>query len=119
MDHVYGDRNLVCSCVGMEAYAEAPKPSSGAGVFDVLKATAQRLDAEEKRLAEAVARLEQEKKQLRQQELAAFERFLSQHDPDVRSPVTQDALSRNKSLLDRLGFSVKAYIDKHRLHGAR
>jgi glycine dehydrogenase len=24
VDNVYGDRNLVCSCVGMEAYAEAP-----------------------------------------------------------------------------------------------
>jgi glycine dehydrogenase len=28
VDNVYGDRNLVCSCVGMEAYAEAAKPSS-------------------------------------------------------------------------------------------
>ncbi|HTL67168.1 MAG TPA: aminomethyl-transferring glycine dehydrogenase [Lacunisphaera sp.] len=28
VDNVYGDRNLVCSCVGMEAYAEAPKASS-------------------------------------------------------------------------------------------
>jgi glycine dehydrogenase len=27
VDNVYGDRNLVCSCVGMEAYAEAAKPS--------------------------------------------------------------------------------------------
>jgi len=25
VDNVYGDRNLVCSCVGMEAYADAPK----------------------------------------------------------------------------------------------
>lgn len=25
VDNVYGDRNLVCSCVGMEAYANAPK----------------------------------------------------------------------------------------------
>jgi hypothetical protein len=25
IDNVYGDRNLVCSCVGMEAYADAPK----------------------------------------------------------------------------------------------
>ncbi|HKB56131.1 MAG TPA: aminomethyl-transferring glycine dehydrogenase, partial [Lacunisphaera sp.] len=25
VDNVYGDRNLVCSCVGMEAYAETPK----------------------------------------------------------------------------------------------
>jgi len=25
VDNVYGDRNLVCSCIGMEAYAEAPK----------------------------------------------------------------------------------------------
>ena len=25
IDNVYGDRNLVCSCDGMEAYAEAPK----------------------------------------------------------------------------------------------
>ena len=25
VDNVYGDRNLVCSCVGMEAHAEAPK----------------------------------------------------------------------------------------------
>ncbi|MBI2498113.1 MAG: aminomethyl-transferring glycine dehydrogenase subunit GcvPB, partial [Opitutae bacterium] len=25
VDNVYGDRNLVCSCVGMEAFAEAPK----------------------------------------------------------------------------------------------
>jgi len=23
VDNVYGDRNLVCSCVGMEAYAES------------------------------------------------------------------------------------------------
>jgi glycine dehydrogenase len=23
VDNVYGDRNLVCSCIGMEAYAEA------------------------------------------------------------------------------------------------
>ncbi|HTO02184.1 MAG TPA: aminomethyl-transferring glycine dehydrogenase [Opitutus sp.] len=28
VDNVYGDRNLVCSCVGMEAYAEA-NPASG------------------------------------------------------------------------------------------
>jgi hypothetical protein len=26
VDNVSGDRNLVGSCVGMEAYAEAPKP---------------------------------------------------------------------------------------------
>jgi len=25
VDNVYGDRNLICSCAGMEAYAEAPK----------------------------------------------------------------------------------------------
>jgi len=25
VDNVHGDRNLVCSCVGMEAYAEAPR----------------------------------------------------------------------------------------------
>jgi len=25
VDNVYGDRNLVCSCVGMEAYAETSK----------------------------------------------------------------------------------------------
>ena len=25
VDNVYGDRNLVCSCVGMEAYADAPQ----------------------------------------------------------------------------------------------
>ncbi len=25
VDNVYGDRNLVCSCIGMEAYAETPK----------------------------------------------------------------------------------------------
>lgn len=28
VDNVYGDRNLVCSCVGMEAYVETAKPSS-------------------------------------------------------------------------------------------
>jgi glycine dehydrogenase len=28
VDNVYGDRNLVCSCVGMEAYAEEAKPPS-------------------------------------------------------------------------------------------
>jgi glycine dehydrogenase len=28
VDNVYGDRNLVCSCVGMEAYADAGKPAS-------------------------------------------------------------------------------------------
>ncbi len=28
VDNVYGDRNLVCSCAGMEAYAEVPKVSS-------------------------------------------------------------------------------------------
>jgi len=28
VDNVYGDRNLVCSCVGMEAYGDAAKPSS-------------------------------------------------------------------------------------------
>ncbi|HVT73915.1 MAG TPA: aminomethyl-transferring glycine dehydrogenase [Lacunisphaera sp.] len=28
VDNVYGDRNLVCSCVGMEAYAEGAKISS-------------------------------------------------------------------------------------------
>jgi glycine dehydrogenase len=25
VDHVYGDRNLICSCVGMDAYAETAK----------------------------------------------------------------------------------------------
>jgi hypothetical protein len=30
VDNVYGDRNLVCSCVGMEAYAEAPIPCAQA-----------------------------------------------------------------------------------------
>ncbi|MBX3737945.1 MAG: hypothetical protein KF715_14710 [Candidatus Didemnitutus sp.] len=24
IDNVYGDRNLVCSCVGMEAYSQQP-----------------------------------------------------------------------------------------------
>ena len=27
VDNVYGDRNLVCSCVGMEAYAEQSSAS--------------------------------------------------------------------------------------------
>ena len=26
VDNVYGDRNLVCSCIGMEAYAETTQP---------------------------------------------------------------------------------------------
>jgi glycine dehydrogenase len=27
IDNVYGDRNLVCSCVGMEAYVQLPSSS--------------------------------------------------------------------------------------------
>jgi len=28
IDNVFGDRNLVCSCVGMEAYADAGMQSA-------------------------------------------------------------------------------------------
>lgn len=43
-----------------------------------------------------------------------LEKWLLENDPDLRSPVTQEALQRHKSELSELGFSVRDYVTKHR-----
>ncbi len=93
----------------------SPKAAANGGVFDVLAATSTRVTAEQRRVADAIVKLEHEQKALKAAELKAFETWLRDNDPDLRSPVTQDALARHKALLDALGFSVKSYIDRHRL----
>lgn len=91
----------------------APSPEAG-GVFDTLAAVSGAMATADKQAKEQVAKIHQQLQLAKQQQLAAFEQWLLKHDSDLRSPVTQEALTRHRDVLDSIGFSVKAYVDRHR-----
>lgn len=71
---------------------------------------AQMADAEKrhaKEVAEAQARLAQTKAQT----LDALVSWLKQNDPELRSPFTQQVLEEDKAFFDKLGFSLKRYVE--------
>jgi hypothetical protein len=76
-------------------------------------------------VAEAIARLQRVERgieaELRQRRAAAREQtarelyaWLLAHDPEIAREETQRALRDNKTLLDGVGFSVKAYRERHK-----
>lgn len=92
----------------------AGSPAQGSSVYDVLK----RLEADVKKgegeLAQRMAALEAEKKQLHAGAAEVVSKWLLGHDKDILSPVTQKALKDFEKLLKAIGFKTETYIQKHR-----
>lgn len=90
----------------------AAKPmQTGESLANTAKALEKRLsDAKAKRekdLAEAEAHFVGEKTAM----LEALVAWLKQHDPELRSPFTQQVLEQKKALLTSIGFDVKVYVN--------
>ncbi len=96
-------------------------PKGGADVFGALdqlqkgfELEAQRIDVEKQKLEEQKKKLEQAQAQLKSKMLQEFTQWLLGKDPELLSPLTQQALSERKAFLDRIGFSVKYFADAKR-----
>ncbi|MCC6808658.1 MAG: hypothetical protein IT381_14635 [Deltaproteobacteria bacterium] len=83
-------------------------------IIDALADVKAALDRDEKRVDAEIKKLQAEKSALKPAVLDRFCRWLSEHDPDLRSPVTQQALEDEKAYLTKIGFSVKGYIAAQR-----
>lgn len=97
--------------------AKAPAPQSGSApvattrVVDAVAEIKKSLAADERRLDAEIARLQQEKANLKGAALGKLADWLAVNDPDLRSPVTQATLEDEKRFLDGIGWSVKRYIE--------
>lgn len=112
------------------AKGEKPKPppsnvtvqtKPGADVFGVLdelkkhmEQETQRIDLEKRRLDDERRKLDEQMKKLNGQLLDQLCDWLLAKDPELLSPLTQQALSERKAFLDRLGFSAKQYSERKR-----
>jgi hypothetical protein len=100
---------------GARVQAESAKqaaPKQGEGdlytSFDDIK---RKLELDENELEQQVKLLQQQKLQAKADALESAMRAIMQKDPEMLSPMTQQALADRKAFLDRLGFSVKTYVD--------
>lgn len=89
----------------------APKPVQGNRIVDAIADVKRTLDTDDKRLEAEIARLTKERAGLKNAALERIMRWLQSNDPDLRSPVTQAMLQDEKPFLDKIGFSIKKYID--------
>jgi hypothetical protein len=71
----------------------------------------ERIEVEKKKLDEEKKKLEQQQAQLKAKLLAELTQWLIAKDPELLSPLTQQALSDNKTFLDGIGFSMKYFIE--------
>jgi hypothetical protein len=94
--------------------APAAKPTQptapSESVVDTLAAIGKSLGEAEQTIDREIAALQDKKKQASAAALAQWIAWLQAHDPELRSPFTQEVLADEKALLDRLGFSVKDYV---------
>lgn len=96
--------------------AATPRPAgasvpSGNRIIDAFSEVKKQLDSDERRADAEIARLQKERVGAKTQALDRVMRWLSANDPDLRSPVTQAMLADEKAFLERIGFSIKRYMD--------
>jgi hypothetical protein len=102
----------------------AAKPGAGpaaktSDLFSEIDTLKRKLELDEQQVDQQIKALQEAKTKLKQDALDQFQRALLGKDPELLSPMTQQALADRKSFLDRLGFSVKAFVEFKRKHGAR
>ncbi len=103
--------------VGIAATGRSGTPPGG----DIVQAFGdfkQKLAAERKRIDDEMEKLKKAKDDSLAQTRERVTQWLLQNDPDMRSPVTQTLLEKEKAFLDLIGFSVKGYVEK-RMSGQR
>lgn len=88
--------------------------AQGASVYDVLKRLEADVKKSEAEIAQRMAALEAEKKQLHAGAAELVSKWLLGHDADILSPVTQKALKDFEKLLKAINFKTETYIQKHR-----
>lgn len=92
------------------------KPTTGApgGQNDVMAALKElklRQQAGNKRIDDELAKLKKAREDLAAGLRDQWIDWLLANDPDMRSPVTQGMLEKEKDFLQQIGFTVKGYIE--------
>ncbi|MCC6810607.1 MAG: hypothetical protein IT381_24465 [Deltaproteobacteria bacterium] len=73
-----------------------------------------KLDAEEKRIAEAQKQLEQARAEAKQASFHGVVKWLLSKDPDITSPLNQQVLKDEAAFLQRVGFDMKKYGEERK-----
>jgi len=76
--------------------------------FDEIK---RKLESDDKAIDLQIKALQEQKLRLKADALESAMRAIMQKDPEMLSPMTQQALTDRKAFLDRVGFNVKSYVD--------
>ena len=85
---------------------------SGPDVVALANEIKETLSKERKRLDAEQAELHKRRAHLHSETRQRLEQWLEANDPDVRSPVTQKILERDKAVFAEIGFSLNAYVDR-------
>ncbi|MCC6808185.1 MAG: hypothetical protein IT381_12240 [Deltaproteobacteria bacterium] len=101
------------------AAAPAAKPAAAGDVFSELDTLKRKLELDEQQFDLQLQQIQVEKARAKQSTLEDFMRVLINKDPELLSPMTQQALADKKAFLDKLGFSVKAFVEFKRKHGTK
>ena len=91
---------------------QAPRAGSDGDIVSAFGEMKRRLGAENKRIDEEIARLKKSREDAATQTRDRVRQWLIEHDPDVRSPVTQSVLDQEKAFLQQVGFTVKGYVEE-------
>lgn len=99
---------------GKATTKKAAAPASVVGAFEHFENVKKRVEQAEGLAQKRAAEAQQALRASLEEELKLFERWLLSNDADLRSPITQEAIERYSVLLQKLGFTVKGYVNRHR-----
>lgn len=103
----------------LQAQPATKAAKSGGDVFSELDVLRRNLEAEEQQIDLQTKQLQEQKIKAKRTALEAFMKVLLAKDPEMLSPMTQQAVADNKVFLDRLGFSVKGFVEMKRKMGTK
>lgn len=104
---------------------QAAKPGAkqagpgGHDAFTEIDARKKKLEEEDKRVEAEIKALQDGRARAKQETLDGIMRFFAERDPELLSPMTQQALADNKVFLEKLGFSVKVFVEFKRKLGKK
>lgn len=110
-DRGMNTQNLVADSQKKGAKPAAVASTSDKGLHSELEAIRRHLDDEEKRITEAQKQLERDRILAKEKSFASLVKWLLAKDPDITSPLNQQALKDEATLLGRIGFDMKRYAE--------
>ena len=85
---------------------------SAGGVITAVREMQTKLAAGRAEIDSEMAALHKRRASLNAEALAAFTAWLEKNDADVRSPVTQKVIEREKTFFNDIGFTIDGYVDR-------